>query len=210
MEQVLCIRRADIPAKWLNDKSTIKMEEDLFFKPFLLPDFTYHWVDRHLAERDSSFKQIIPYIVIQADNANLTAIYRRDGGESRLHGLWSIGIGGHINPLDNCTDSQLNSQISLREIVYAGMIREFNEEIIAKPQYKLAPQFIGTINEELTDVGKVHFGLVFKILADSPDCFTAGEELVDFKWVKTDSLLSDRCTKFNLELWSEMAIKFFK
>ncbi|MBF0302269.1 MAG: phosphoesterase [Desulfamplus sp.] len=215
MEKVLCIKRADIPSNWLKDESSIKMGEDIFFSAFLSHYFAYYWLDRPVAEKDSSFKQIIPYIVIQSDNGNITAIYRRKGSESRLHGLWSIGIGGHINPLDislsNIEDSKadltINSKADFKQILYSGMIREFNEEIISKPEYSFKPEFMGIINEELTDVGKVHFGVVFKIEAGSCDDFVAGEELVDFQWVKTESLLTDRCTQFNLELWSKMAIK---
>ncbi|MGD9731334.1 MAG: phosphoesterase [Desulfamplus sp.] len=215
MEKVLCIKRADIPSKWLKDESSIKMGEDIFFCDLLTADFTYHWLDRPVAEKERSFKQIIPYIVIQSDNGNITAAYRRKGSESRLHGLWSIGIGGHINPLDislsNLSDSKTdlatNSKSDFKKILHSGMIREFNEEIISKPEYSFKPEFMGIINEELTDVGKVHFGVVFKIEAGSCDDFAAGEELVDFQWVKTDSLLTDRCTQFNLELWSKLAIK---
>lgn len=223
MEKVLCIKRADIPSKWLKDESSIKMGEDIFFSAFLSPDFAYYWLERPVAEKDSSFKQIIPYIVIQSDNGTITAIYRRKGGESRLHGLWSIGIGGHINPLDislsNLSDSKsdfaanakadltTDSNSDFKQILYSGMIREFNEEVISKPEYSFKPEFMGIINEELTDVGKVHFGVVFKIEAGSCDDFSAGEELVDFQWVKTESLLTNRCTQFNLELWSKMAIQ---
>ncbi|MBF0234430.1 MAG: hypothetical protein HQK65_15525 [Desulfamplus sp.] len=71
------------------------------------------------------------------------------------------------------------------------------------------PVFIGTVNEELTDVGKVHFGVVFKIMAASPDRFSPGEELVDFQWVRTEDLLQKKDSKFHMELWSEMAMELF-
>jgi len=40
------------------------------------------------------------------------------GGEARLHNLYSIGVGGHINPVDAGDD-----------ILVRAMLREFNEEL---------------------------------------------------------------------------------
>ncbi|MBF0242969.1 MAG: phosphoesterase [Desulfamplus sp.] len=216
MERVLCVNRADIPDFWLEDRTAMKIDEDTFFAPFLNSNFKYHWIDRAIAETDSSFKQIIPYIVIQADSQKLTAIYSRKGGESRLHGLWSIGIGGHINPLDDHLDSS-----NFKDILYSGMLRELNEELIFLPQIltidelqkskELSLKFIGVINEELTEVGKVHFGVVFKIVVKSSDIFTPAQELANFQWIRTDMLLkhSYNPLDFNLELWSQLAIELF-
>ncbi|MBF0573075.1 MAG: phosphoesterase [Desulfamplus sp.] len=246
MEKVLCIKRTDMPDKWLMEQSAIKMKEEVFFSfisatDFRTNSFKYHWIDRPIAENDKAFKQIIPYIIIQADNGNLTAIYRRKGSENRLHGLWSIGIGGHINPLDSHIDNQsyyntLNKfdnivksdgleiphsntsfgyKIDFKTILYSGMKREFYEEIIISPQtefikgFIFAPQFLGVINDDLSEVGKVHFGVVFRVLADSPDYFTAGEELLDFQWVKTEKLSAKNLVDFNLELWSQLAVQIF-
>lgn len=231
METVLCVKRADIPIAWVGETSVIKMDEDIFFSAFSTTssDLKYHWIERAIAEQDSSLKQIIPYIIIQDCNRNRTAIYRRAGGESRLHGLWSIGIGGHINLSDIQPDNHSNksdifnnhlfySKNDFREILYSGMRRELNEELVSLPHistnrelsYKkelskdLSVEFLGTINEELTDVGRVHFGVVFRIVADSINSFTPGEELVDFKWVPTSALLD-----FNMETWSKFAVQLF-
>ncbi|MBF0390964.1 MAG: NUDIX domain-containing protein [Desulfamplus sp.] len=247
MEKVLCIKRKNIPPEWLKEQSAIKMEEKTFFSLIGVTEFNavdfnisefnavgfnitdskttgcnYNWVERPIAEKDSSFKQIIPYIIIQADNGKLTAIYRRKGSESRLHGLWSIGIGGHINPLDSQT---CEHKTDFKKILYSGMTREFNEEIIVSPkrpfikEFIFTPHFLGIINEDLTDVGKVHFGVVFKIDVDFKDDLIAREELVDFQWVKTEELLinnfndgklsTNSLTDFNLELWSQLAVQIF-
>ncbi|MBF0467988.1 MAG: phosphoesterase [Desulfamplus sp.] len=215
-EKVLCIRRADFPLEWVARRAAIKMGEDAFFSDFLKPGFRLHWLDRSVAETDSRFKQIIPYILIQADNANLTAIYKRKGSEKRLHDLWSIGIGGHINPLDNFYSH--DKEPDFRQLLYAGMSRELDEELVSRPLQDSLPVLIGTVNEELTDVGKVHFGVVFRIMAGSPGVFSPGEELVDFRWIKTEALFKENatatcfkksCPGFNLELWSEMAMELF-
>ncbi|MBF0378444.1 MAG: phosphoesterase [Desulfamplus sp.] len=217
MEKVLCIKRSDMPDEWLMEQSAIKMKEEIFFSFIGATDFRtnslkYHWVDRQIAEIDKTFKQIIPYIIIQADSGNLTAIYRRKGSENRLHGLWSIGIGGHINPLDSQT---CEHKTDFKKILYSGMTREFYEEIIISPQIAFikknifTPQFLGIINDDLSEVGKVHFGVVFRVSVDSPDYFTAGEELLDFQWVKTEKLLEKNLVNYNLELWSQLALQIF-
>ncbi|MBF0203073.1 MAG: phosphoesterase [Desulfamplus sp.] len=261
-EKVLCISRTDFPVEWVGDKSIIRMDEDVFFAAFSKPDFCLHWLDRPSAEKDKNFKQIIPYIIIQAESGNLTAIYRRKGSESRLHDLWSIGIGGHINPLDNSPSSispSSNSPSSIlpssispssispssispssiseynnskavnhstddfhygtefKQILYSGMCRELDEELLSRPQKESIPIFLGIINEEHTDVGGVHFGVVFRICSDSSEQFIPGSELVDFQWVKTEDLLTNNSftatnsfsTTFNLELWSQMVIALF-
>jgi predicted NUDIX family phosphoesterase len=81
-------------------------------------------------------------------------IYNRQGSEKRLHDLWSLGIGGHINPVD-----QQNQQSSFKDILVSGMERELGEELAKRPKQDIAG-FSGIISEDITDVGKVHFGAV--------------------------------------------------
>ena len=51
---------------------------------------------RALLERNSSFRQIIPYIVL-VDDGQVVAYERAErGSEARLHGMLSIGMGGHV------------------------------------------------------------------------------------------------------------------
>lgn len=225
-EKVLCIRRVDFPVKWVEKRSVMKMDEHLFFNSFSSrKDFNLYWVDRPFAEKESMFKQIIPYVLIQAANATLTAIYKREGNEKRLHDLWSMGIGGHINPLDKSSNkflaisptasenhmqhnNYLHDNITdFRQLLYSGMNRELAEELLIRPETEAPPIFLGTINEDITDVGKVHFGVVFKISADSPEQFIPGEELVGFEWIETKKLLAQINSDLNMELWSEMAVE---
>ncbi|HVJ81830.1 MAG TPA: phosphoesterase, partial [Planctomycetia bacterium] len=58
------------------------------------------YLPRAEAELDPSFKQLVPYAVLRAGNAVFTYRRGKAGSESRLHDLWSIGIGGHVNPED--------------------------------------------------------------------------------------------------------------
>jgi predicted NUDIX family phosphoesterase len=100
-------------------------------------------------ERDPSNKQIIPYLVLR-DGARYFLMRRtRAGGDERLHDRWSIGVGGHLNPGDDG--------------LFGGLLREWREELAAD----FVPEFtpLALLNDDTTDVGSVHLGVVF--LADA-------------------------------------------
>lgn len=193
-ESVLCIKRNLLPNTWVQKKSIVPLTLDLFIENCIQAGFRF--IDRTKAETDPSCKQIIPYIILQTKDFEKTAVYNRQGSEKRLHDLWSIGIGGHINPVD-----QTGQNDSFQQILIAGMERELDEELDLRPE-KDHPDFIGVISEEVTDVGKVHLGAVFRILTPSPEQFAPGPELFQFRWENTDTL-----DRLNLELWSRLALK---
>jgi predicted NUDIX family phosphoesterase len=155
----------------------------------------HQFVDRDLAEQDPQWQQIIPYIVLQTLKQDRTAVYLRQGSETRLHDLWSCGIGGHINPRDRS-----GSNASFRNILNSGMIRELDEELVQRPA-KDSPDFCGMINEMVTDVGQVHLGAVFRIQTALPEDYVPGPELTRFQWMQTSGLSS-----VNMELWSRLAL----
>jgi len=193
-EAVLCIKKKLLPESWVQRKSIVPLGLDLFTEKSSAAGFEF--INRPDAEKDPSYKQVIPYIVLQTMDFKKTAIYNRQGSEKRLHDLWSIGIGGHINPIDMETQKD-----SFAQILITGMERELKEELAQRPENDL-PHFIGVINEDITDVGKVHIGAVFRILTNSPEKFLAGSELFQFAWEETKAL-----EKLNLELWSNLALE---
>ncbi|MCD4722501.1 MAG: phosphoesterase [Desulfobacula sp.] len=192
-ETVLCIKRNLLPEPWVQQKSIVPLGLDLFIENCSAAGFEF--INRSIAEEDSSYKQIIPYIVLQTNDFKKTAVYNRQGSEQRLHDLWSIGIGGHINPVDMEAQND-----SFKQILVAGMERELNEELNQRPEDD-RPSFIGVISEDITDVGKVHLGAVFRILTTGPEKFLPGSELSQFTWKKTKNL-----EKLNMELWSKLAL----
>jgi predicted NUDIX family phosphoesterase len=100
---------------------------------------------RPAMESDPSFKQVIPYLVLR-DGPDWFLMQRtRAGGDRRLHDRWSIGVGGHLNPGD--------------ADLAGGLAREWREELVAafEPRYR----FVGLLNDDTTDVGRVHLGVVF-------------------------------------------------
>ncbi|HBR08365.1 MAG TPA: hypothetical protein DD735_05640, partial [Clostridiales bacterium] len=60
----------------------------------------HEFIPRPDAEQDPGYKQIIPYVaLVRGDEAFLLRRLKK-GGEKRLHGMLSLGVGGHINPVD--------------------------------------------------------------------------------------------------------------
>ena len=193
-ETVLCIKRKLLPDSWVQPRSIVPLGLDVFIETCSLSGFEF--LNRKEAENNPGYKQIIPYIVLQTRDMKKTVLYNRQGSEKRLHDLWSVGIGGHINPIDREEENA-----SFRKILMAGMERELNEELDKRPLDDL-PAFMGVISEDITDVGKVHLGAVFRILTEHPEKYLAGSELFQFTWSETGSLY-----KYNMELWSSLALE---
>ena len=111
------------------------------------------YLERTVAESDPSFKQLIPYVVVRDGDAVLLMQRTDAGGDARLHGRASIGVGGHLNPVDEGADALM-----------AGLRREWDEELAApwEPEFRL----VGLLNDDTNPVGSVHLGVVFSVDAE--------------------------------------------
>jgi predicted NUDIX family phosphoesterase len=167
------------------------------------------FMDRAEAEENPEWKQLIPYIVIQDDTGMFASYWRGKGqGEKRLHGKRSIGIGGHINPCDDVTEvAPVASACQYHEYRYMrGVVRELHEEITFST-HPLPPPFIpklGLLNDDQTEVGKVHLGVVHKLTLPS-DIHIVGVEpdIDDFKWCSEAELLLNTG---DFESWSQLCL----
>jgi predicted NUDIX family phosphoesterase len=97
------------------------------------------------AEDDPTHKQVIPYLVLRDGHRWFLMRRTRAGGDARLHDLWSIGVGGHLNPGDGDVEG--------------GLRREWAEEVVADFEPAFEP--VGLLNDDTTPVGAVHLGVVF-------------------------------------------------
>jgi len=193
-ENVLCLKRNLLPPVWMQTEVSLPMSAAECFKA--VHDAGIRWLPRDRAEGDPSYKQVIPYVVLRSRAAGRLACYRRKGSEKRLHDLWSIGIGGHVNPEDGSENGRRPV-----DIIEKGLMRELGEELI-RCHTVSQPVFKGVINEERTDVGTVHLGLVYVAEAGDMDSVAPGAELVDFHWMEPPSIV-----RINLELWGRLALK---
>ncbi|MCA8951311.1 MAG: hypothetical protein KDE27_17520 [Planctomycetes bacterium] len=130
---------------------------------------------RELAERTPAWKQWIPYCVLRCGvtepagrPAAVFRVQRTSGqSETRLHGLWSIGLGGHVEPFDEPGPS---ASVDPESFFERALRRELDEELTLPPAAAtVRPRFVGVLNDDATPVGAVHAGLVY--LLDLPGPF---------------------------------------
>ncbi|HEY2951146.1 MAG TPA: phosphoesterase [Verrucomicrobiae bacterium] len=108
------------------------------------------YLNRRDAEQDKRYKQLIAYVLILCQGKILRYRRGKRGQETRLHGLYSVGIGGHISEEDH---GLFSSDLGYQE----GMRRELMEEVAVDEAKEVA---VAVINDDSTEVGSVHFGVV--------------------------------------------------
>lgn len=125
------------------------------------------FVDRDTAERTPAWKQWIPYCFLRCQGQGEAGVFcvRRTRGQSeaRLHGLWSIGLGGHIEPVDDHQPALAGWPAEARAEAFfaAALHRELTEELSIQQGLAIEPRLLGLLNDDATQVGEVHAGLVY-------------------------------------------------
>lgn len=167
--------------------------------PFTLEDIidVADFGDRANLETDPNFKQLIPYIIVRKGNYILNYSRGKKGDESRLHATRSIGFGGHIEESDDYAKGI--------GPVEACILRELHDELGYTISSFSELKFLGYVNNEEDDVGKVHLGLVFDLVV--PDDFEPKPDEEDGVTDLAESnsqTLDDRLESF--EAWSKLLI----
>jgi len=133
------------------------------------------FAERAYMETCSHYKQIIPYLVLsrgQATAHRVLAYQRRTAhSEQRLGGLWSVGFGGHIEPLDRGDEA-----VAVHGLVEAAARRELGEETGLDPA-RVSLTAAGFINSDRQDVSSVHLGVVFRV--DLPEDLGPDEQVLE-------------------------------
>jgi predicted NUDIX family phosphoesterase len=111
---------------------------------------------RSALEEDPNYKQIIPYMIFQYENTLFLMQRREQASEQRLKNKFSLGIGGHVRQEDMAENN-----------LFAWAQREFHEEVDYSGDFTI--ELLGMLNDDTTDVGKVHFGFVLLLKGDSPN-----------------------------------------
>lgn len=146
------------------------------------------YVDRDYAEYSKEYKQIIPYaILINRNKVFLTQRLKKQT-EKRLHGMYSFGLGGHINP----------SEEEKENVILAGMQRELSEEVGLSDISKC--QCVGIINDCSTEVSNYHIGLVY-IIPTFTNIQVIESQKMTGRWADAAEVSS---SFENLESWSKI------
>src|SRR5437870_9458680 len=146
-ERVLCFERKLLEELGVFEGISLEIERYL---PVVTSPSHLLYLNRSEAEQDKRYKQLIPYVLVIRNGKILRYKRGRGGQESRLHGLYSVGIGGHISEEDH---GLFSSGPGYQE----GMRRELMEEVAIDEVKEAA---VAVINDDSTEVGCVHFGVV--------------------------------------------------
>jgi predicted NUDIX family phosphoesterase len=167
--------------KSLNIKNKILIPQNLFY------------IDRDIAENDLNYKQVIPYCIFTKNDQLFMYQRSKHGSENRLHDLWSVGVGGHVNPCDGNDIETIGNACK----------REIEEEVqFSDPD---SVKLIGFINDDSSTVNAVHFGVVFHVHLKDGTTFNPIDKALangEFKHTKA-TVVSD----INWEDWSVHVIR---
>lgn len=187
VEQVLVLPRSRIPGG--SDFAGIRHADRIVLDELRRAlDEHGRFLDRPLAEKSPAFKQLIPYVVVR-DGERVFLMQRTDaGGDVRLHGKASIGVGGHLNPVDEGTDPLTD-----------GLRREWAEELIAdwEPEFRL----VGLLNDDSNPVGSVHLGVVFEVEAAGRQVEVRERDKLSGRFASAEEV---RAAWDRLETWSRL------
>ena len=150
-------------------------------------------------EEDPSYKQLIGYVLLKDANTNEVLVYKRlvGGVEARLHGKASVGIGGHMNEVEGKT---------IFEMLKINAARELNEEVGVSEEEALNNlHFIGLINDDKTEVGQVHVGVVYECKVDKSKVEVKEDDTPVIKWMTANEAKEEQ----NYETWSEFLKPIF-
>ena len=150
---------------------------------------------RSAMEADPTWKQVIPYPILRDGPRWFLMRRTRAGGDERLHDRYSIGVGGHVNPVDGGLDGDLTQALE----------REWTEELDV--DFVPVFRFVGLLNDDTTPVGEVHLGLVYEGDAAGRPVSIRETEKLSGGFVETAEVaaVADR-----LETWSRLAFEFIE
>ncbi len=194
-------------------------EVDRYLENLLSPEHT-SYRSREEVEKDPGFKQLIPYVIFRhggsqdggsqdggsqdggsqedADGTGSQVFQYTRGkgmGEGRLHAKRSVGIGGHISAVDAEAQGVVNPYEE-------GMRRELEEEVIIDTPY--TPHCVGLINDDETEVGSVHLGVVYLFDVQRPEVRPREDEIIQSGFVDVEEILADLS---HFETWSQICMR---
>lgn len=186
-EDVLIIKNGLLPHIQTQECCLITENKDRIFDTILK---NQSFMPRDEAEYNFEHKQVIPYVTVRHNNNYLLLQRTSQQAEKRLHNKYSLGIGGHINPVDD---------IEEENIIITSLYRELNEEVFVNDHGGLS--FIGIINDESNSVSKVHLGLFYVLEAATPEFKVIETDKMTAQWVPEKELKKHYD---GLETWAQV------
>lgn len=193
-EKVLVIERKTLEKVGIFNG--VMPETKRYMEAFFAPGAT-RFVLRSDAENDPSLKQIIPYVIMSCHGMILSYVRGKRAGETRLVEKRSIGIGGHINPVDD--DIPLFG--SFNDIYMNAVKREVAEEVRVDSDY--SDEIIALLNDDSNEVGSVHIGVVHRWELKQPLVSKKEQMINRLEFLSLPDLLALRPS---METWSQLCL----
>jgi len=190
-ERVLCFERKLLEQLGVFQGINLDIEKYL---PVVTASKNILYINRSEAELDKRYKQLIPYVLIICGDKILRYRRGKGGQETRLHGLFSVGIGGHISEEDN---SLFANAVGYTE----SMRRELMEEVAIDEVREAA---VAVINDDSTDVGYVHLGIVHVMYVDDESVAGRRSGIVAPEFVPIADAIKDASS---YESWSKFCLE---
>ena len=152
---------------------------------------------RSEAETNPDYKQLIPYVIMACDGRYLSYVRGKRAGETRLVGNRSIGIGGHINPID---DMPLFGDVM--DTYRTAVEREVDEEVDVKTGH--TDSIVALLNDDSNEVGRVHLGVVHFWALETPDVIRREQMITQMGFMTAEELRADMAA---LETWSALCVE---
>jgi len=172
-ERVLCFKRELFEKIGVFQGISLEVEKYL---PVVTASANVTYINRSEAELDKHYKQLIPYALIICGDKILRYRRGKGGQETRLHGLYSVGVGGHISEEDNSLFEHARDSIGYHD----AMRRELQEEVDIEVAKETA---VAVINDDSVEVGYVHLGIVHIVQVDNEDVANRRSGLVGAEFV---------------------------
>ena len=186
-EEVFCL-----PAHHLPEPSpdVLPLDEALYHFTVEKGEFR----DRDSVENDETYRQIIPYAVLFSEDRIFLVERLKAGSEARLHNRLSIGLGGHINPIDHA---------NARDLLEGALTRELREELHIRAFFAEA---VGLIHRAENAVERVHTGILYRIRTPGEVSVRETDKLAGgfVPWSEVEEV------EARLELWSQAAFRFLR
>ena len=190
-ERVLCFKRQLLEELGVFQGLSLDVEKYL---PVVTAPTQITYLNRSEAEQDKRYKQLIPYVLILCNDRILRYRRGKGGQETRLHGLFSVGIGGHIADEDD-------NLFSAHRGYHDGMRRELREEVDIEATNEAA---VAVINDDSTEVGFVHFGVVHVMHVSSEEIVGRRSGIVAPEFVSIAEATKDLTA---YETWSRFCLE---
>lgn len=154
-EQVLVVNAKDVPTELL---SKVYSEPDDTSIDALLDKKEF--IPRYFAEKNPTYRQLIPYLVVGVNGLFLATKRLENSGEARLVNNIALGTGGHVNPID------LDGAYG--DVLTNALMRELDEELDIPAGSIVTVYEAGFINDMSNAVGQEHLGIMYVIEIVTP------------------------------------------